>query len=92
MPLELSAQALKLAAGKDGSAVLTLQLVFLLGDLGLSLLEILQLLLLGTVFFKLGKMGIKMETFIKIKQRGVEKKRKEKKMSSFGLGKFFMLS
>lgn len=77
VPLELSAQALKLAAGKDGSAVLTLQLVLLLGDLGLSLLEILQLLLLSTVFFKLGKMGIKMETFIKMKQRGVEKKKIE---------------
>lgn len=38
VPLELSAQALQLAAGEDGSAVLTLQLILLLGDLGLSLL------------------------------------------------------
>lgn len=38
VPLELPTQALELAAGEDGSAVLTLQLVLLLGDLGLSLL------------------------------------------------------
>lgn len=38
VPLELSAQALELAAGEDGSAVLALQLVLLLGDLGLPLL------------------------------------------------------
>lgn len=59
MPLELSAQALELATSEDGSAVLTLQLVLLLGDLSLSLLQILQLFLLSTMFFKLGKTGIK---------------------------------
>lgn len=53
MPLELPAQALELAAGEDSSAVLTLQLILLLGDLGLPLLQVLELFLLSTMFFKL---------------------------------------
>lgn len=53
MPLELPAQALELAAGEDGSAVLTLQLILLLGDLGLPLLQVLEFFLLSTMFFKL---------------------------------------
>lgn len=68
VPLELPAQALKLAAGKDGSAVLTLQLVLLLGDLGLSFLQVLELFLLSTMFFKLGE-----EQGIKMKPRGTGK-------------------
>lgn len=55
MPLELPAEALELAAGEDGAAVLTLQLVLLLGDLGLPLLQVLELFLLGTMFFVLGR-------------------------------------
>ena len=60
VPLELPAQALELAAGEDGSAVLTLQLVLLLGDLGLPLLQVFELFLLGTMFFELGgEQGLK---------------------------------
>lgn len=60
VPLELPAQALKLAASEDGSAVLALQLVLLLGDLGLPLLQVLELFLLGTMFFELcGEQGLK---------------------------------
>lgn len=55
VPLELPAEALELAAGEDGSAVLALQLVLLLGDLGLPLLQVLELFLLGTMFFKLSR-------------------------------------
>lgn len=72
MPLELPAQALEFAAGKDGSAVLTLQLVLLLGDLGLPLLQVLELLLLSTMFFKLGR-GWRLK----------QMKRKEKKINLF---------
>lgn len=60
VPLELPAEALEFAAGEDGAAVLTLQLVLLLGDLGLPLLQVLELFLLSTMFFMLGrKQGLK---------------------------------
>jgi len=60
VPLELPAQALELAAGEDGSAVLALQLVLLLGDLRLPLLQVPELFLLSTMFFKLGgEQGLK---------------------------------
>lgn len=41
MPLKLAAQTFQLTPGQDGFAVLTLQLVLLLDDLGLSLLQVL---------------------------------------------------
>lgn len=72
VPLELPAQALKLAASKDGSAVLTLQLVLLLGDLGLPLLQVLELLLLSTMLLKLGR---------EWELEQVERRRKEKKVN-----------
>lgn len=71
MPLELPAQTLELAAGEDGSAVLALQLVLLLGDLGLPLLQVLELFLLSTMFFKLGgEWGLKQNEEEKEKKKG----------------------
>lgn len=54
MSLELAAQALQLAAGQDGLAVLTLQVVLLLHQLRLLLLQDLHLFLGVTVLFQLG--------------------------------------
>lgn len=55
MPLELAAQALQLAAGQDGLAVLALQVVLLLHQLRLLLLQDLHLLLGVTVLLQLGQ-------------------------------------
>lgn len=54
VPLELTAQALQLAAGQDGLAVLTLQVVLLLHQLCLLLLQNLHLFLGVSVLFQLG--------------------------------------
>lgn len=53
--LELAAQALQLAAGQDGLAVLALQVVLLLHQLRLLLLQDLHLFLGVTVLFQLGR-------------------------------------
>lgn len=55
VPLELAAQALQLAAGQDGLAVLALQVVLLLHQLRLLLLQDLHLLLGVTVLLQLGQ-------------------------------------
>lgn len=53
MPLQLSTEALQLAAGQHGSAVLALQLVLLLHHLEQLLLQHLQLLLITPVLLQL---------------------------------------
>lgn len=57
MPLQLPAQALQLAAGQDGLAVLALQVILLLHQLALLLLQDLHLLLRVTVLLQLGERG-----------------------------------
>lgn len=53
MSLQLTAQALQLAAGQDGLAMLALQVVLLLHQLCLLLLQNLHLFLGVTVLFQL---------------------------------------
>lgn len=55
VPLQLPAQALQLAPGQDGLAVLALQVILLLHQLALLLLQDLHLLLGIPVLFQLGK-------------------------------------
>lgn len=57
MALQLPAQALELAAGQDGLAVLTAQVVLLLHQLALLLLQELHLLLGVPVLLQLGTGG-----------------------------------
>lgn len=57
MALQLAAQALELAAGQDGLAVLTTQVVLLLHQLALLLLQELHLLLGVPMFLQLGTGG-----------------------------------
>lgn len=53
MALQLTAQALKLAAGQDGLAMLAAQVVFLLHQLALFLLQELHLFLGVSMFLQL---------------------------------------
>lgn len=53
--LQLAAQALQLAAGQDGLAVLALQVILLLHQLRLLLLQDLHLFLGGAMLFQLGQ-------------------------------------